>query len=346
MYAISACVLLLGQTDHIRPTENGVISRSSVGPNAGRSVALTLQGKYHFFGQASRHSRHVRNMSTVSFKVPRRPDNGDPGLEECPPGVRTNIDALASPDHRVYHAASTALIEMGPHAIRWLDVAYQSHPDNDVRLASVAILREIGTSEIIDTMKVAANDADPVIRRLAAESFVFADDASQVVPILCKMLKRDEDRRVRICASRTLGNLGPPARTAIPELLHVCSSDDVASRYFALIATAQIGEHLSSVIPVLRDGLRDAHPVMRAQSAYASSLLGMRASVVIPDLAELLADAEAEVRYGAAFALNAMAPMSIIAIPELVGVLEDSDDLVRECALAATLNAVISWTTW
>ena len=158
---------------------------------------------------------------------------------------------------------------------------------------------------------------------------------TRVVPTLIEMLK-DDDPSTRIVAAEQLGQIGPAARAAIPQLLSQATQDGsqhanttaaTALKWIDLSASRRVMTHF---IPRLQD--TDVQ-----QRRTACAILGSLGPVAKPSVPALVAathDADALVRR------NALTALATIGIPSgavgtaLLAGLRDSSSLVRQTAVA------------
>jgi HEAT repeat protein len=119
----------------------------------------------------------------------------------------------------------------------------------------------------------------------------------------------DPDAVLRSYVIRTLGQLGEPARTAVPALLKARHDPDAGVRLSAACALVRIAPQQSKdVVPDLTMGLQAAEWWVRAGAARALGDIGGNAKLAVPRLAICLDDPIKPVRKGAAAALKKIDP--------------------------------------
>jgi HEAT repeat protein len=151
-------------------------------------------------------------------------------------------------------------------------------------------------------------DIEQAIKR-ATESILASSD-SQDVGALTKQLQ-SADSSVRLRAVKALGNLGPAARFAVPDLIAALNDRDPDVRRSAVAALRTIQPEAPPAEAVLRAvalDLRDPDAGVRLLAVRALARYGRRAGVVAADVEALLTDPDPDVRKAAADALTRIAP--------------------------------------
>ncbi len=156
---------------------------------------------------------------------------------------------------------------------------------------------------------------------------------------------RDEPRGQpiwsRVEAARTLGKLGPDARSAVPALVSILDDPyrhDPTFVYEAIIhALANMGSVARPAIPALvRVSGKDFDLELAAAAAIDQILLSPPYGPAdVPGLMRDLRDRDASVRVRAAKALGTLGAAGKAAVPILVEALKDNDADVRTLALKA-----------
>ena len=161
-------------------------------------------------------------------------------------------------------------------------------PDATIRLAATLALGEIGPAarDSVDGLTRALNDTDGRVRHAAADALGGIGVAA--VAALRKAVEDGDDSR--LAAVTALGEIGPPANAAIPEL-RVCLSDKTPSiRCFAAQALGEIGARAAPALGPLRMALGDEESAVRESAASALGQIGPAAKVAVPDLVRLVSD--------------------------------------------------------
>ncbi len=182
------------------------------------------------------------------------------------------------------------------------------------------------------------------------------------VPVLVAAME-DLDAERRPCAAEALGEIGPPARAAVPALIRALRLEhpkldfndlpSQALRTHAIIALGRIGPEARSALPALnslldisleRDDDDSFHIVLaldRISAAPVAKLLdfsrrkgvtgllpwlGSKARAAVPDLRRALTDERVQVRVDAAEALASIDPSATEAVPVLIEALDHHPD--------------------
>ncbi len=141
----------------------------------------------------------------------------------------------------VRNAAASALVTIGDQGATALRLLL-SDPDAVVRaLAATAIGQLVRTDdETNDVLTRALKDTDPNVRIAAAESLWRTTKTTKgVTPTIIDALTSDE-RQIRIRAYRLLLDLGPHARSTLPELRQLADDDRPHVRQVAIRAIREI----------------------------------------------------------------------------------------------------------
>jgi HEAT repeat protein len=116
------------------------------------------------------------------------------------------------------------------------------------------------------------------------------------LPLLLDVLKKDRDWAVLALAATSVGDLGPPAKTAVPFLKEVQrvalvaqpTADPQGVRKAVLAALGKIDPEVKGYVPVLVDVLqRDPDADVRLAALAALKKLGPRAKGALPVLLEI-----------------------------------------------------------
>ncbi|MDB5307481.1 MAG: repeat protein [Gemmataceae bacterium] len=151
-------------------------------------------------------------------------------------------------------------------------------------------------------------DIDLAIRR--STDTILASSDSQDVGALTKQLQ-STDSSVRLRAVKALGNLGPAARFAYPDLLAAVNDRDADVRRSAVAALRLVQPESppsEQVVRAIALDLKDLDPGVRLLAIRALAQLGRRAALVAQELEPLLTDPDPDVRRAAADALSRIAP--------------------------------------
>jgi HEAT repeat protein/DNA-directed RNA polymerase subunit RPC12/RpoP len=164
-----------------------------------------------------------------------------------------------------------------------------------------------------------------------------ADSSADVVAMMRAL--RSDDAKTRSEAAQALGNVGPAAKIAVPDLLKACKDSDEFVRRFALDSLKRIGPPAPGDVGQLAGALDDTNVDVRLYAVEALSKMGADAQAGAPVLVKALRDTDARVRQNAALALGKIgAAAREQAVPALADVLKDKDKSVRVAA-AESLTA-------
>ncbi len=148
------------------------------------------------------------------------------------------------------------------------------------------------------------------------------------------------DPGVRRQAVEKLGELGPDAGAAAPELIPLLIDDHAEVRMAATTALGDIGP---PAIPALREALGDSDHVVRRGAAYSLGQMGSQAGSAVPALLETLRDEDdGRARSYIVWALGEIGVDASLAGPHLEKALEDPFPTVRRMALQAQVKVGVA----
>ncbi len=127
---------------------------------------------------------------------------------------------------------------------------------------------------------------------------LYGAEAASAVPELARHLsvKTDEYRTIH-----TLGQIGPPAKTAVPDLVLILNgalnntdkfSPETTLSVNVITALSNIREHEELIVPVLRKALDHPYATIRYEAAHALGAMGKTARPAVGDLKKLVTDTE------------------------------------------------------
>lgn len=221
------------------------------------------------------------------------------------------IGALKDEGFDVASWSATALGKIGPgarDAVPALTKMLGSYRSSHSYTAAVA-LGDIGPD---------AKAAVPELLRMVEKNFHhYAPDAClalwriekhpQAVPALIRLLKTSEYSSEVGSAACALGQLGPDAKAAVPQLVETLANKEslVASR--TALALWQIDKH-EKAVPTLIRLLTDESTTERYHAAWRLQVIGPPAKEAVPALVKNLGDKADYVAPAAADALKAIDP--------------------------------------
>jgi HEAT repeat protein len=193
-------------------------------------------------------------------------------------------------------AAAVALVRLGPAAVQGF-LPLTKDPSSEVRLEAVRSLAALGNRVGLRALTDALEDADPDVRRAAAEAL---GDLKQTMSgvALAKSLQKDVSLDVRVAAAQSLGRT--ESRAAVEPLITGLSDKEPRVRLACtkslaaladLLASGQRGEVCrTKVVEALGAALGDADPAVRAAAVEGLGLLGDERA--LDPLAQKLSDPE------------------------------------------------------
>ncbi len=150
------------------------------------------------------------------------------------------------------------------------------------------------------------------------------------LPFLLRLLEMEIEDGERCDAFRTLGDLGPVARSAAPALIEAMDHPDARVRRAAATALARIDAEPELAIPALLAGLNDEDKWVRAGSAAALGALGPEAKSSVPALTQVLTDEAPLVQIKAATSIGKIGGEAAGVVPELIKLLKADDWRTRK----------------
>ncbi|MHC4199433.1 MAG: HEAT repeat domain-containing protein [Planctomycetota bacterium] len=203
-------------------------------------------------------------------------------------------------------------VDLGPEALPVL-VAALSHANVYVRRGAAAVISRIEpkTDETVSALVKLTKDADPRVRITAIRACLQAGTgpAAPVGAVADILLPRGHEAaspswKDKIDAAKLLGEIGPPAREALPILLGILNEkpthSDTRLKGAVLAALPKLGpETMDYVLPLLGD----TNAELRRAAAAALAEYGPEAQVPATPLFALLKDKDSTIRRHAACAL-------------------------------------------
>ena len=164
--------------------------------------------------------------------------------------------------------------------------------DRDIRFNAAFGIGKFGkhAEDAFPELLEALNDPDRVVRAAVTSSIGDVGIANKnVIDALIGVLKDKNAVGYRNRAARSLGQFGPQAKYAVPDLLASLKSlqneDDFLARCSIIEALGNIGHYSPEVIQALIDALNDTRfSICRDDAAVALGKLGPKAISAVPDL--------------------------------------------------------------
>lgn len=185
----------------------------------------------------------------------------------------------------------------------------------------------LATKEAIPLFAAHIEDKEVKVRRAATLGLrlTATDDPDAAIRALTRAAK-DSDLRVRGTAIAGLGDIGPPAATAVPVIVAVLEHDE-RNAYIAARALAKLGVKALPAVDSLARALNHNNELTRASAAHALGAIGPDARSAAPALRAAWRDHDAEVRLDAAYGLWKI-DNSHDAINVLIALLESDDSRI------------------
>jgi HEAT repeat protein len=215
----------------------------------------------------------------------------------------------------------------------WLDALYSQNPrDVEAATEQVAALGARAVPAIQATLQDPNSEADRLKAALKACTII-GPAAAPAIPEVAAVLA---EPGLTAEAAMALSYMG---REALPPLREGLSSRDPIVRREALRSIGKLKERapleLSSVLPLLINGLKDRDESVRAVAATYLGIIHEGAERAVPALVGSLSDPDPEVRRAAAAALGSFEGAAAPALPALRKARRDSnEDVAREAGLA------------
>jgi HEAT repeat protein len=250
------------------------------------------------------------------------------------PAVLKVLDQQSSDETRL--TALRALGEFGAEAAPAVPsiVALLEGDDPRMRMEAVETLGEIGpaASAAVPPLMQVLQGEDGLLTITAAHALSQIGEAA-VGPLRAML----SESGYQLLAATILGDIGPAAAGAVPELVRLIDAEDEDVRRAALLALAGIGPGAASAAERLLQALNTSDYPARAGAAYALAHIGAKEAV--GDLQRIMAQSDDErLRMTAAWALVILDPETVDTdriLPALVAGLDDPWELVRrECVSA------------
>jgi HEAT repeat protein len=146
------------------------------------------------------------------------------------------------------------------------------------------------------------------------------------------------DAMVRYRAADTLGQLGPTAKFAVPELRELLKDKNAFVRVKAAEALWKIEQTSPTILlPILLQAMNEKDARVRAAAPPVIALLGKKAKTALPALVEALKDSNFDVKLSALSALDDLGPVAQGTVKDLLELTSDKDFVLLEPFLGAAL---------
>jgi HEAT repeat protein len=205
--------------------------------------------------------------------------------------------------------------EQGRYLYQWLEDLHSDDPETRVKAAgTIGNMLEDAHSAVPDLIQTLSEDQEPQVRsnaafslqRIAMEAHMhnvsLAASNPTLVPTLTKALS-DPEKWVRMNAAMALHNIGPDAKSAVPELIagigrkennRAVGSFTWTIREEMMIALGSIGPDAKDAVPLLKSALQEELDNTRRTAARALGRIGPPAKDALKELMEAATDDESE----------------------------------------------------
>jgi HEAT repeat protein len=244
------------------------------------------------------------------------------------------VPLLTNTDATIRHSVLSTFGGMGKpaHSAKSNVLLLLNDPEQLVWMQAIVTLKDIEapiTSQMIERLTLLLKDWDVGVRNRATWALgEIGEPAKSAIPALTRLINnKDAGIDMRFTAVSALGKMGESAKVAIPDLTPLLKDPDQNIRRSVIEALGKIGEPAKSVVIA---ALKHPDLEVRFLAAHALGEMGPSAQSSIPDLVRLLKDPEEWARLHAVIALGKMGKPAKIAIPHLTTLLkEDPSETVR-----------------
>lgn len=140
-------------------------------------------------------------------------------------------------------------------------------------------------------------------------------------------------------AAFALGDFGPRAYAATPDLVRALTSERQGMRGHAAISLGKIRDDPGVVVPALIRSLNDEHFMVRRWAAEALAEYGPVARSALPHLRRTLDDPDPHVQLAAIWAIVKIEPIgNADLVPKLIDMIESSDEPVSTTAMIQLIH--------
>ena len=184
------------------------------------------------------------------------------------------IKALSDEDAQVRGHAAYALSQIGDKRPVVVNALFALAGDREaiVRRAAIRAIKALQLPHEITIPKMAAALKNAAPADAAAMVATLAEGGKEAVPFLVECLA---DKRACYWACLALGEIGPDAKAAVPQLANLESREEPEVRLQALVALGQIGHAAKPAVPqVVKTLTGDKSAGVRYAAAFALGQIG------------------------------------------------------------------------
>jgi len=222
--------------------------------------------------------------------------------------------------------AASALRQLGPEYARLIRPVYREmlkDPQSSQRLTAARQLLQEGDEDrklVVPVLRELLKAGQPYERTQAAQLLVQADPdrADEAVAALRGMI---QDRQTRQAAVSALAGMGPDhAAVAVPILREMLRDADISSRHQAINTLGQLGPAAKDALPELAELLTE-----RQYGFMVANTLGRIGGDAVPALVKALESGDQQTQRAAVQALGQIGPDAAAAVPTLLKMLTAPD---------------------
>lgn len=248
------------------------------------------------------------------------------------------VDKLDAESPLLRGNVAMALARFGPESASAVPKLIPMLKDSDpnLRVAAARTLGAIGPAAeaAVPALDDALEDEVGTVTFASAEAL--GGIGKPAVPVLAARL---EDENLRPLVAAVLGEIGPDAVGAVPQLLKLLDSEERSIRVEAVLAISNMGPAArGTAAPALMKRLSNPKDESRAGAIYTLAKIG--ASEAVPSIRRILEEGDdSQAQLAAAWALVVFEPENpkIVAeaLPRLKAALRDDWELIRRESLSA-----------
>jgi len=155
-------------------------------------------------------------------------------------------------------------------------------------------------------------------------------------------LRSEKHSTVRERIYRAIGEIGPPARPALPLLMDAVERDPVGAAVAAVDAMGRIGPDAGRAVPLLMEHLETGNPDLRLAATRALGRMGPSAAAAAPVLMRWTSEGGVphELQARAVEALGGMPEEAVVSIPTLTDLLRSPVAMEVRAAAALALGRI------
>jgi HEAT repeat protein len=185
-------------------------------------------------------------------------------------------------------------------------------------------------------------DPDPKVRACAARQLGYlGPEAKEALPHLIERMRDEEHDGVSVNISQALWAIGPDTKSTVGEWLESIRAEDANIRLYAAFALGYYKPPLTyqkAVVSALAKATRDKDGIVRWMAVKGLMRLGPSAVEAEPDLLAILRDEKSPIRHFAALALGNIGPQAASSAPELLKAVYTTKDFTLYASASIALG--------